>query len=166
MVGEPLANVGQWAPIAGTVLAVLGSLYVLLAQAIEHEREHRRHTDIADDEAGSGITHRIAEVVLDVTYCINHPIEKRFEESDFQLGDASRWPEIPAESLRNLSQTRSNYNPYRGSSSSSVSGVSRKRSAAVGSIKFGAANEHALSLECLAESTNLPDHFSEVVEPP
>ncbi|KAI9678524.1 MAG: hypothetical protein M1822_007467 [Bathelium mastoideum] len=28
---EPIASIGQWAPIAGTVLAALGSLYVLLA---------------------------------------------------------------------------------------------------------------------------------------
>jgi hypothetical protein len=29
---EPMASIGQWAPIAGTAIAVLGSLYVLLAQ--------------------------------------------------------------------------------------------------------------------------------------
>ncbi|EXJ90945.1 hypothetical protein A1O1_04052 [Capronia coronata CBS 617.96] len=32
---EPIASIGQWAPIAGTILAVLGSLYVLLDKMLE-----------------------------------------------------------------------------------------------------------------------------------
>ncbi|TVY42397.1 hypothetical protein LCER1_G009272, partial [Lachnellula cervina] len=36
---EPWANVGQWAPIAGAGLAVLGSLYLLLAADLEAEKE-------------------------------------------------------------------------------------------------------------------------------
>ncbi|EXJ92926.1 hypothetical protein A1O3_01482 [Capronia epimyces CBS 606.96] len=39
---EPIASIGQWAPIAGTALAVLGSLYVVLAvkwQAVKCEAD-------------------------------------------------------------------------------------------------------------------------------
>ncbi|OBT60549.1 hypothetical protein VE03_10167 [Pseudogymnoascus sp. 23342-1-I1] len=35
---EPMASIGQWAPIAGTVLGVLGSLYLLLAGGQLEER--------------------------------------------------------------------------------------------------------------------------------
>ncbi|OBT87932.1 hypothetical protein VE02_04564 [Pseudogymnoascus sp. 03VT05] len=35
---EPMASIGQWAPIAGTVLAVMGSLYLLLAGGELEER--------------------------------------------------------------------------------------------------------------------------------
>lgn len=34
---EPIASVGQWAPIAGTVLAALGSLYLLFTSKVEVE---------------------------------------------------------------------------------------------------------------------------------
>ena len=40
---EPIASVGQWGPIAGTVLAALGSLYVLLMTVEEEETEHPRN---------------------------------------------------------------------------------------------------------------------------
>ncbi|TVY39929.1 hypothetical protein LSUB1_G005047 [Lachnellula subtilissima] len=36
---EPWANIGQWAPIVGAGLAVLGSLYLLLAADLEAEKE-------------------------------------------------------------------------------------------------------------------------------
>ncbi|KFY45697.1 hypothetical protein V494_00823 [Pseudogymnoascus sp. VKM F-4513 (FW-928)] len=36
---EPMASIGQWAPIAGTVLAVLGSLYLRLTGGALEERE-------------------------------------------------------------------------------------------------------------------------------
>ncbi|KFY69429.1 hypothetical protein V496_00253 [Pseudogymnoascus sp. VKM F-4515 (FW-2607)] len=36
---EPMASIGQWAPIAGTVLAVLGSLYLLMAGGALEERD-------------------------------------------------------------------------------------------------------------------------------
>jgi hypothetical protein len=35
---EPLANIGQWGPIVGTALGVVGSLYILLAQAVVLEQ--------------------------------------------------------------------------------------------------------------------------------
>ena len=41
---EPIASVGQWGPIAGTVLAALGSLYVLIMTGGEEEREASRST--------------------------------------------------------------------------------------------------------------------------
>lgn len=38
---EPIASVGQWAPIVGTGLAAVGSLYALLAQGLEDEESKR-----------------------------------------------------------------------------------------------------------------------------
>ncbi|KAH7007147.1 hypothetical protein EDB80DRAFT_718283 [Ilyonectria destructans] len=35
---EPIASVGQWTPIAGTVMAVVGSLYLLMADEVEAVR--------------------------------------------------------------------------------------------------------------------------------
>ncbi|KPM40519.1 hypothetical protein AK830_g6074 [Neonectria ditissima] len=36
---EPIASVGQWTPIAGTVMAVIGSLYLLLADDVATAKE-------------------------------------------------------------------------------------------------------------------------------
>jgi hypothetical protein len=41
---EPIASVGQWGPIAGTVLAALGSLYVLAMTAEEDQPGSPHHT--------------------------------------------------------------------------------------------------------------------------
>lgn len=41
---EPIAAIGQWAPIAGTVLAIMGSLYLVLNQYFEQVKEPERPT--------------------------------------------------------------------------------------------------------------------------
>ncbi|KFZ10532.1 hypothetical protein V502_08067 [Pseudogymnoascus sp. VKM F-4520 (FW-2644)] len=46
---EPMASIGQWAPIAGTVLAVLGSLYLLLAGGALEERIDTPNASVTDD---------------------------------------------------------------------------------------------------------------------
>ncbi|GIZ48708.1 hypothetical protein CKM354_001175800 [Cercospora kikuchii] len=131
---EPLANVGQWAPIAGTGLAVLGSVYVLLAEAMTRERERREMEDFNPGSGApedKGVLHQIAKVLISFSDHISHPKRHRFDTSDFRRGSAMNFPEIPGESLRNreLSRTRSTYNEYahssRGSSESVRSGISR-----------------------------------------
>ncbi|QSZ32101.1 hypothetical protein DSL72_001670 [Monilinia vaccinii-corymbosi] len=57
---EPIASIGQWAPIVGTGLAVFGSLYRLLAANMEAEDEEvnpntSQHHDLSKQEVGLGI---------------------------------------------------------------------------------------------------------------
>ena len=134
---EPLANVGQWAPIAGTGLAVLGSIYVLLAEAMASERQRREQEDTMPGSGppeNRGILHHVAKVLISFSDHISHPAKHRFDTSEFRRGSAMNFPEIPGESLRNraLSRTRSTYNEYahstRDSSDSGRSGLSRQRS--------------------------------------
>ncbi|USW56511.1 hypothetical protein Slin15195_G098300 [Septoria linicola] len=131
---EPLANIGQWAPIAGTGLAVLGSVYVLLAEAMARERTRREQEETepgSGGEEGSGPLHQVARFFISFSDHISHPKQHRFDTSDFRRGSAMNFPEIPGESLRNraLSRTRSTYNEYahstRDSSESVRSGRSR-----------------------------------------
>ncbi|KAF2211309.1 hypothetical protein CERZMDRAFT_112742 [Cercospora zeae-maydis SCOH1-5] len=118
---EPLANIGQWAPIAGTGLAVLGSIYVLLAESMTRERE-RREMEAFNPGSGaaedSGPLHQIAKVLISFSDHISNPKRHRFDTSEFRRGSAMDFPEIPGESLRNraLSRTRSTYNEYAHSS--------------------------------------------------
>ena len=35
---EPIQTIGQWAPIAGTVLAIIGSFYLPVAQRLDREK--------------------------------------------------------------------------------------------------------------------------------
>jgi hypothetical protein len=51
---EPIASIGQWAPIVGTGLAVLGSLTVSLTEAPPEEKEaEEAHTQHSPDETAS-----------------------------------------------------------------------------------------------------------------
>ncbi|KAK3370615.1 hypothetical protein B0H63DRAFT_487308 [Podospora didyma] len=40
---EPMASIGQWAPVAGTSLAALGSLYLLLAEEVDDVKNEIQH---------------------------------------------------------------------------------------------------------------------------
>ncbi|KAJ4295637.1 hypothetical protein N0V90_007650 [Kalmusia sp. IMI 367209] len=51
---EPIASVGQWGPIAGTVLAALGSLYVLVMQG-EEEDEPTSNREIHECTCQNGL---------------------------------------------------------------------------------------------------------------
>jgi hypothetical protein len=53
---EPMVSIGQWAPIVGTALAILGSLYLLLVkeEANPDDSTHNRNSSMR--EAGSGLS--------------------------------------------------------------------------------------------------------------
>ncbi|KAJ5153059.1 uncharacterized protein N7482_009537 [Penicillium canariense] len=46
---EPIASIGQWAPIVGTGLAVIGSLYLLLAADMEAEENEENEPEMQTD---------------------------------------------------------------------------------------------------------------------
>ncbi|KAM3414376.1 hypothetical protein BST61_g11614 [Cercospora zeina] len=86
---EPLANIGQWAPIAGTGLAVLGAIYVLLGESMTRERE-RREMEAVNPGSGaaedSGPLHQIAKVLISLGDHISNPKRHRFDTSEFRSG--------------------------------------------------------------------------------
>lgn len=136
--------VGQWAPISGTGLALFGSLYVLLAEAMTQEAEamdmekkakeleasavdlearpkssaqrcstlyHHQcgqqdsrepcqyvQCDMVnlqeDKERHAAIIRKVARMLVKLGNFSN-PAQKRFDDSDFQWGKATSYPEIP-----------------------------------------------------------------------
>ncbi|TVY82447.1 hypothetical protein LSUE1_G004250 [Lachnellula suecica] len=62
---EPIASIGQWAPIVGAGLAVLGSLSLFLAKDLDSEKEesrpdssiHHCHCNHSMQEIGGGLAH-------------------------------------------------------------------------------------------------------------
>lgn len=116
-------NIGQWSPIAGTILAVLGSAYLLLAEAMEEEKIHPN---------GTGIVRIIARSFMKFGDGFGNIARKIFDDSEFRRGQAIGYPVVPGEEHRNpgLSDTRSIYSPSlrRDSSGSDRSALTRQRS--------------------------------------
>lgn len=116
-------NIGQWSPIAGTILAILGSAYLLLAEAVEEEKL---------DPGGTGTIRIAARLFMKFGDGFGNIARKIFDDSDFRRGRATAYPEVPGEENRNpgLSDTRSIYSPSlrRNSSGSGRSNLSRQRS--------------------------------------
>lgn len=75
---EPIASVGQWGPIAGTVLAALGSLYVLL-MTVEEEA-----TETAHAECTCG-NHLRPVVTIEQDSDGSHSQTSRDDSTDFHL---------------------------------------------------------------------------------
>ena len=132
-----LHSTGQWAPIVGTGLAVLGSLYLLIASAMDEEQnsgsppslqacncEHY-HSGRGGDELQRHPTaettpdsiRKIASGFIKISNYISNPALTRFDDSDLQRGRATDYPEIPGEvnRNRNLSKIRTQYSEHRGS---------------------------------------------------
>lgn len=116
-------NIGQWSPIAGTILAILGSAYLLLAEAMEEERQH---------PDGKGIVRMAARSFMSFGDGLDKIARKIFDDSEFRRGQAIGYPVVPGEEHRNpgLSDTRSIYSPSlrRDSSGSDRSAITRQRS--------------------------------------
>lgn len=112
---------GQWAPIVGTGLAILGSLYLLLAQAMEEERNPEANPGAALD---SGLMRKVAKIFIRLSdYFL--PARERFDDTEFRRGSAVDYPEIPGEQHRNreLSRIRTQFNSPRDSDDSITSAV-------------------------------------------
>ncbi|KAK3715845.1 hypothetical protein LTR37_006828 [Vermiconidia calcicola] len=133
---EPLANIGQWGPIVGTGLAVLGSGYLLLAEAMDQEaireanRGRRSSMFTLGDGGDTPLLRRVARVMNKLSSYVSNPAHERFDITDFQQGQATDFPEIPGETHRNrdLSRIRSGYSQRHESEGSIRSGISRTRS--------------------------------------
>ncbi|KAF2750116.1 hypothetical protein M011DRAFT_492413 [Sporormia fimetaria CBS 119925] len=135
---EPMASIGQWAPIAGTALAGFSSVYVVVAGEIEAREKHRAAQALStqivvdgSDEARSGpsddirriSTSRRAETgmtrlgdALHATVAqLSDAAHAKLDDSEFKRGPARNFPETPGEIHRNanLSVIRERYNPPR-----------------------------------------------------
>ncbi|KAK5724925.1 hypothetical protein LTR17_013414 [Elasticomyces elasticus] len=97
---EPMASVGQWAPIAGIAFALLGALYMSLTEAMEAPTGEK------------GLKHRLARLLLRASDHFGAVAREVFDDSEFRQGRAtSEFPEVPGENNRNreLSRIRTTY---------------------------------------------------------
>ena len=126
---EPVANIGQWGPIVGTGLAVIGSLYVLLAQAVVREQQE------PEPPPKGAFTRRIARKMMGFSNWIGIPKHDRFDTgSDFREVRQRIYPNIPGEEHRvdpaDLHRIQSSYDQHPDSSSIRSALRSRSRSRA------------------------------------
>lgn len=126
---EPIASIGQWAPIVGTGLGVFGSLYVALAatdprspeevQADETERSSPNCSPNRTEENAGGrrMTNELARAQTNTTLdgtrravagwlttvaeYVGTPQKKSYDDAGFRRGRAMGFPEIPGEISRN-----------------------------------------------------------------
>ena len=130
-------NLGQWAPIVGTALALLGSFYMVLAEAMDQEAVRRMHDlrltngvraesnaetqSLADDcsESRGGqwtnMLRPLASLLLTLSNYVGNPANKRYDDSSFQMGQANAFPETPGERgrVRELDQIQTDYAMWR-----------------------------------------------------
>ncbi|TKA79743.1 hypothetical protein B0A55_04362 [Friedmanniomyces simplex] len=97
---EPMASVGQWAPIVGIAFALLGALYLSLTEAMQAPTGE------------PGFKNRIARLLLRASEHFGAVAREVFDDSEFRRGRAtSEFPEVPGERNRNgeLSRIRTTY---------------------------------------------------------
>ncbi|KAK5167090.1 uncharacterized protein LTR77_007820 [Saxophila tyrrhenica] len=126
---EPVKNIGQWGPIVGTGLAVIGSLYVLLAQAMVREQLE------SDPPPKGEIIRRIARRMMRFSNWIGIPKQDRFDTgSDFREVRQRFYPTVPGEEHRvgqnAIDRVQSGYDQRPESSSIHSAMRSRSRSRA------------------------------------
>jgi hypothetical protein len=134
--------IGQWAPIVGTGLAVLGSLYLLVAA---HLKTLERNIESNEEDPKSPIAHssylvpgadagqlsvhapsnstvinvgyrrKVASGLITVVTWFGTAADGRYDVSEFKHGRADDFPEIPGEEHRNIAlrQIREQYNKTR-----------------------------------------------------
>lgn len=131
---EPMANIGQWAPVAGTVLVVVGSIYVLIVEGMRKERRRMRADgkDVHDPDAD--LLDRMSGSVIRRLIRFNDMFDAPkwlFDHTEFQKAQR-KYPLAPGEIHRNtgLSETVSKYEPQR-MSTDSLRSVLTTRSMAV-----------------------------------
>jgi hypothetical protein len=138
---EPIASIGQWAPIAGTILAVLGAFYLLLAtdgevwktggpltesrpatsqiEQLENPSTHPiRHSETRlqrERSNDAGNRRRVAKSLNKIGDYLGTAAHDKFDISPFRRGPAIDFPEVPGEEQRNaaLPQIREVYNSPR-----------------------------------------------------
>lgn len=142
---EPLANIGQWGPIVGTGLAVLGSGYVLLAQAVLREQQATQPPGRKD------IIRRVARRLMRFSNWVGIPNPNRFDTgSEFREVRQRMYPLIPGEENRvgqlDLNRVQTGYDQHPGDISPMEAirrSRSRSRAGSFRSTTAGAAMEEA-----------------------
>lgn len=129
---EPMPNVGQWAPVAGTILVVAGSIYVLVAEGMRKERRRMRADGDGEAEEDEGPLDRVMRGLVRRLIRLNDFFDAPswlFDHSDFQKGQ-KKYPLVPGEQHRNerLAETIEEYEPSRGDSESDRSAAPSRRS--------------------------------------
>ncbi|RMY03390.1 hypothetical protein D0868_07490 [Hortaea werneckii] len=106
---EPMANVGQWAPAIGTALAVLGSVWVLLADAVQKERRAMYSQEPRNLTLASRVLREVAKGLIGLSDLLR-PARKHFDDSGFKRS-TTRYPTIPGEEHRyeDLRRTMTKY---------------------------------------------------------
>ncbi|KAI6910035.1 hypothetical protein KC318_g1365 [Hortaea werneckii] len=106
---EPMANVGQWAPAIGTALAVLGSVWVLLADAVQKERRAMYSQEPRSLTLASRLVREVATGLIGLGDLLR-PARKHFDDSGFKRSTAE-YPTVPGEGGRNehLDRTMTKY---------------------------------------------------------
>ena len=123
---EPMANVGkysnmreclillttiqgQWAPAIGTALAVLGSVWVLLADAVQKERRAMYSGEPRNLTLASRVLREVAKALIGLSDLLR-PARKHFDDSGFKRS-TTRYPTIPGQHWRDedLRRTMTKY---------------------------------------------------------
>ncbi|KAI7152998.1 hypothetical protein KC349_g8643 [Hortaea werneckii] len=95
---EPMANVGQWAPAIGTALAVLGSVWVLLADAVQKERRAMYSQEPRNLTVASKVLRQVAKGLIGLSDLLR-PARKHFDDSGFKRS-TNRYPTTPGQHWR------------------------------------------------------------------
>ena len=127
---------GQWAPIVATGLALLGSLFLLFAQAMSEEESRGQEPELQGAEGDSSdapkldFKRKVIRVLIRFIKYFGTPARGRFDVTEFRHGRATNYPQIPGEEQRNrdLSRIRSQYEEPRNSHDSATSRIHGQRS--------------------------------------
>lgn len=152
---------GQWAPIAGTALAVLGSLYVLLDARLDGGKREANPTSPVetmhstsepnmggDPQSNQPHGHeeasrrKVAGFFAAVVDYVSNPAHGRFDDSTFKNGDAADYPWIPGEEQRNpnygeIKRHSSQVRVVDGRASPTLRGHSSRSGSLSGSVASG-----------------------------
>jgi hypothetical protein len=94
--------VGQWAPIAGIVLTILGSMYLLVAEAIEYKRDEdkakRAYIKAAEERGPGEVTSKLADISIAMGARVRDLLPAKAYTSGVQYHS---YPETPGEAGRN-----------------------------------------------------------------
>lgn len=157
---EPMANVGQWSPIAGVALGIMGSLYLLIAEAVEDElHPEKSMTEMAfqpPTRARMAITRNVANTLINWSKTLGMFSPKSSTDSEFQNGVATNaYPEVPGERNRNpdLERITTQYSQQQvsGSIEPSIRGRSRSRASSFNSVVLDGCARRTQSPEAIQQ---------------
>ncbi|KAK3116999.1 hypothetical protein LTR53_002081 [Teratosphaeriaceae sp. CCFEE 6253] len=103
---EPMASVGQWAPIIGIAFALLGALYMSLTEALI----------LPATGHDAGFKARLVRLLQRASAHFGAVAREVFDDSEFRRGRATmEYPEVPGERTRNrdLSRGRTQYSSHQ-----------------------------------------------------